>query len=390
MWQPTSADEIEAAVSDGRLLEGPNFDVKAQLPPKNDELAKDVAAMTVDGGILLYGVGEDAQRKPTVAAPIDLQGVPETIDQIVQTSIAPPPVIRVHVHPTAEDPTKGYVVVYVPPSPLAPHQVTVGGDARFYGRGATGNRKLNEGDIARLYERRQQWDVDRDALLEAEFTVDPVDGLAFLHGFVRPAAALEPLLEVASSGDELSHLQQALDAFRSRSRTANRYSPTLAAAATWHRRGASGWITTSSFEAERQRDLRYIAHVEVDADGTTHLFVGRAGEVITRSNVMPPPPPTLYLFRDGIVDSAADFFLLTSMIWQASGYVGPIDVGLGLRGLANGVPFELRDAWHPTRFTENEFRSTARVDAQVLQDGDALAESLLRRFLEATGRAVAQ
>jgi hypothetical protein len=388
MWQPQTAEEIEAAAAAGTLVEGPHFDAKAQLPTKNEELAKDVAAMTVDGGTLLYGVGEDANGRATVLSPIDMKGVPEKIDQIIQTSLAPPPSVRVRVHALEQDPAKGYVVVHVPPSPLAPHQLTVGGDGRFYGRGATGNRRLTEAEIARLYERRQRWEVDRDALLEAELNVAPPEGLAFLHAFARPSAALEPLLESASNGNELSHLQQALDAFRSQSRAANRYSPTLADAPIWHRRGATGWIATSSTEAEREGDFKYIAHVEVDDDGTTHLFLGRAGEVIARSNVMPPPPPTLYFFRDGIVDTAADFFLLTSTIWKPSGYAGPVDVGVALRGLAGGVPYEHREAFRTSRFSENEFRKTARVDAAELDDPDRLAETLLRRFLEATGRAV--
>jgi hypothetical protein len=388
VWQPSSAEQIEGAALTGSLSEGPQFDAKAQLPSKNAELAKDVVAMTVDGGTLLYGVAEDSNGNPTVLSPIDVNGAPEKIDQIIQTSIAPPPSVHVRVHRSGGDPSKGYVVVHVPASPLAPHQLTVGGDDRFYGRGATGNRRLTEGEIARLYERRQRWDVDRNALLEAEFSINPPDQFAFLHGFVRPAAALEPLLEVASNGNELAHLQQTLDAFRSQSRAANRFSPTLADAAIWHRRGATGWITSSSADAERDQDFQYIAHVEIDADGTSHLFLGRAGEVSTRHNVAPPSPPTLYLFRDGIVDTAADFFLLTSLIWGPSGYSGPVDLGLGLRGTANGVPYELLSAFRPPRFTEDEFRKTARVQATDLETPDRLAEILLQRFLEATGRNV--
>jgi len=45
--------------------------------------------------------------------------------------------------------------VIVPQSARAPHMVIVKGDNRYYGRDARGNRVLNEGDVARLYERRQ-------------------------------------------------------------------------------------------------------------------------------------------------------------------------------------------------------------------------------------------
>jgi hypothetical protein len=50
----------------------------------------------------------------------------------------------------------GYLVVIIPASPRAPHMVTLEGENRYYGRGATGNRILNQGDVARLYQRREQ------------------------------------------------------------------------------------------------------------------------------------------------------------------------------------------------------------------------------------------
>jgi hypothetical protein len=131
-----------------------------------------------------------------------------------------------------------------------------------------------------------------------------------------------------------------------------------------------------------------VAHFEVDVDGTSHFFLGRAGEMIRRTNVMPQPAPTLYLFRDGIVDSSADFLLLASMIWRPSGYTGPVDICLGLRGLSGSVPFELMNAMRPSRFSEDEFRTTTRVEVADLLNPDRLAELLLRRFLEATGRRV--
>src|SRR5215211_4692971 len=119
MWVPKSVEEIEAAVRAGTLEETQSFDAKATLPPprRNRDLAEDVAAMTVAGGVLLYGIGEDAHGKPAVLAPIELSGVRERIDQVVQTSIAEPPYIEVREFDTRGQPNRGYVVVIVPPSP---------------------------------------------------------------------------------------------------------------------------------------------------------------------------------------------------------------------------------------------------------------------------------
>lgn len=100
MWIPKTEDELTAAVTAGTIEESITFDAKQELPSKNQELAKDVAAMATDGGVLLYGLGEDAHSRPTVLNPIPLQGAPERISQIVQTSIAEPPRMTIHTIPT--------------------------------------------------------------------------------------------------------------------------------------------------------------------------------------------------------------------------------------------------------------------------------------------------
>jgi len=85
MGRPTSEQEIVAAIEAGHLIEKASFDAKAALPTQNrsKDLAKDVAAMANNGGILLYGVGEDEHGRPTVTQPFKLAGTRERIDQIV-------------------------------------------------------------------------------------------------------------------------------------------------------------------------------------------------------------------------------------------------------------------------------------------------------------------
>jgi schlafen family protein len=107
--------------------------------------------MANDGGILLYGVGEDKNRRPTILQPISLAGARERVHQIVRTCISEPPNIQVREIQTDDAPSLGYLVVAVPPSPRAPHMVTVDKDHRYYGRSDTGNVPLTEGEVARLY-----------------------------------------------------------------------------------------------------------------------------------------------------------------------------------------------------------------------------------------------
>src|SRR5215208_1874326 len=113
MWIPATEKEILAAIEAGDLVETATFDAKASLPAKgkSKDLAIDVAAMANDGGTLLYGIGENEERRPTVPQPFGLAGARERVDQIVQTSISEPPDIQVREIPTDDDPSLGYLAV---------------------------------------------------------------------------------------------------------------------------------------------------------------------------------------------------------------------------------------------------------------------------------------
>jgi hypothetical protein len=72
MWIPESPDEIERAIAAGTFVETAGFDGKAMLPAvpaKNRDVAVDVAAMTTNGGVLLYGIKEDRNGRLTIPKP---------------------------------------------------------------------------------------------------------------------------------------------------------------------------------------------------------------------------------------------------------------------------------------------------------------------------------
>jgi hypothetical protein len=138
MWVPKTEEEIINAVKGGFVEESPIFDAKKELPEKNQETAKDIAAMANDGGVLIYGIGEDVNGHPTILNPIPLANQPERITSIIQTSIAEPPFISITTVPTIHNPSVGYIIVVVPASERAPHMVIVKGEHRYYGRTARG------------------------------------------------------------------------------------------------------------------------------------------------------------------------------------------------------------------------------------------------------------
>lgn len=213
MWFPESESELERVTENGYLVETVTFDAKADLPKKgkSKDLAIDVTAMANDGGTLLYRVGEDEHGRPTVLNPIALSGARERVDHIVRSCISEPPTIKTHIIPKESEPGSGYLVIAVPPSPRAPHMVVVGKDHRYYGRSDTGNVPLTEGEVARLYERRRRWEIDREALLNEEIDrapLEPHDDFAYLHLVARPVVPDESLLDRAK-GDR--HVAQFLN-----------------------------------------------------------------------------------------------------------------------------------------------------------------------------------
>ena len=72
MWVPGSAEELEQAARNGRLAEKKHFEVKRE-GGRNKDVAIDVNAMALDGGAVVYGIGEDAHGRPTVPAQHELR-----------------------------------------------------------------------------------------------------------------------------------------------------------------------------------------------------------------------------------------------------------------------------------------------------------------------------
>jgi hypothetical protein len=192
MWVPRSETELQQTVLAATVRETATFDAKAALPAKgkNKDLARDICAMTVDGGVLLYGLGGDDPTRPDTLMPFDLSGVAERIDQVAQAAISEPPTIEIHDIESTSSPGTGYLVVVIPASPRAPHMVTLEGENRYYGRGATGNRILTEGEVARLYARREQWEIDRGSLLANVIAAIPFK-------FEEPPEQIGPMVVVA-------------------------------------------------------------------------------------------------------------------------------------------------------------------------------------------------
>jgi hypothetical protein len=386
VWIPESAAALEAAISEGGLEETPSQDFKEALPAKksNVDLALDVCAMTVDGGVLVYGVGEDENKRPTRLAPFELPGAAERVDQIIQSSIHEIPEYRVVPLPLAGDTSRGYLLVVVPSSARAPHQLVAAGKAqyRYYGRGATGNRVLTEPEIARLYRRREDWAVDRQFLLDGlieKAPFEPSSDHGFLHAFARPVA-VDDTRWTEAAGNNPAGLQNEMLAAAQRANQGLGYDPALAAAAVWKRHGADTWqLGREDFD-----DPAHSVRCEIDFDGHGRLFCGRAADRRGPSAHAPDQPGHLLLIEQIVAGNLGSFFALMGAFYDACHYVGPVDIGIALTGIrdAHGMVVARGFVTGPG-YPQSEYRTDLRTDAGELQRPRELTRRTLARFFEA-------
>lgn len=393
MWIPRSEQEVLAAIESGNLSETSSFDVKSALPKKgrSKDLAVDVAAMANDGGTLLYGVDENDHGEPAVRTPIELNGAKERVDQIVRTCISEPPDIEIYAIPTEEDEGKGYLVVAVPSSPRAPHMVTVGEDNRYYGRSATGNIRLTEGEVARLYERRSKWEVDRAALLEEVIErapIGPDERFSYLHLVARCVVSDEDLLEKAMGEQYLVPFLNGLFSTAIGNEVFPRgygkgYYPDLGDNNSYIRR-ANGWMTSqdSGANSQEDRDPTHVLEFEIGLDGSGRLFCGRAAEKVNSGK--------LQLFEDLVAGLTTRFLCVLGGLYDAGAYLGPVDVGIAVTGLKGAVSCNrsqhVIDRHFLQPYDRDQYRRTERFSASSLGDDP---RSAARKLVSPLTRAIA-
>lgn len=249
MWRPTSWADIEALV--GVAEETSRLDFKRELGNKNEETAKDIAAMTVNEGTLAYGVDADKSTGVVRAiTPIPLAGVEERLHQIAGSQIQPTADFKVKSIADPNDPTVGVVAVLIPASSLAPHQV----NGRYPSRRGTTTEYLDEREIERLYRQRQALSggATSSGMLLDEYAVAQLDGFQVGDGtgtltlVVRPAG---PDISHPAGAWQQNALQNAVQ--EARQRHASRFANitlvrTFAALGEWKPDEARGWAATNA------------------------------------------------------------------------------------------------------------------------------------------------
>ena len=127
------------------------------------EIAKDVSSFANErGGVVLYGIPEERGNDDPV--PVDVSdigmkpvsGLSQVIEDILVGALTPRlPELRVREVPLVNPPDEVVYLVWHPESWEAPHMIHAYGEHRYYKRGNFRAVLMEEGEVERLYVRRQ-------------------------------------------------------------------------------------------------------------------------------------------------------------------------------------------------------------------------------------------
>ena len=274
--------QIQSAIDDGNLSESRYLDVKAEVGSTDGsrkETAKDLSSFAIDGGMLLIGVAENKADRTFQLSPIALDGAMERLEQVADARIDPPLFVRVSEIPTSSDPKMGYLVVEVPPSPVAPHMV----DGVYFARAERTTRKLTDPEVARLISLRRNQLGEIHAILSDEIARNPVAEDQRKHGHFYVVA--EPLSGWAGMAESIARASNNSPAFALRASSEphlpndlKQTAPEPTSAFRWARRSRGGAFTTFEGSARQLGSTEMERHsldIEFEEDGGIRLWCGR-------------------------------------------------------------------------------------------------------------------
>jgi hypothetical protein len=127
------------------------------------EIAKDVSSFANErGGVVLYGIPEERENDEPVPVDVNdigmepVSGLPHVIEDILVGALTPRlPELRVREVPLVNSPNEVVYLVWHPESWEAPHMIHAYGEHRYYKRGNFRAVLMEEGEVERLYLRRQ-------------------------------------------------------------------------------------------------------------------------------------------------------------------------------------------------------------------------------------------
>jgi hypothetical protein len=379
-WRPATLQELDTAINNGLIEENHFVDFKRELKSgqsANRDIARDIAAFAIDGGVILIGVDEGP---PVSINPIPFKGLAERVEQIGLMAVTEPVPVAATLLRTADDPESGVLAVEVPASPRAPHMV----DGRYYARGDKTNFALSDQEVFRYHERRVETrsDLIADAASILERTAPDHESLLAL--VAEPVSSTTDFLEDLSAHPDWDNEVRTLVASAVTPRQ-HSYSPSLASPLRTLRRPNGVALTTSG---EPIGPGQRTAEVMLNESGRIVLISERPSAIRTFPNVNPQPPDLRVILDDLIVGNVELVVRLTAQVAKKYGYYGSWQIAVVVTGLNGAMSIKAVDAWGdpgPT-YTEATYgRATEATFIELDTEPDKVTARLVLRLLRSLG-----
>jgi hypothetical protein len=390
-WIPAAwADVIEAAAG-GLLDESHWVDLKQELPAGkatfNTDLAKDLASLAVDGGLLVIGVEDHDSRAGKVRG-VELGKLADRVDQVARGKVRPPLVVRSHEIPDPNRAGWGCLLVHVPPSAQAPHMV----DYVYYGRGDRANMKLGNEQVRAILDARARGHADVAAELQRMVDDDPMPvdqrQLGHYYFLAQPEIGVEGGLVDLLTGPDAGGIVHELLAQIVRDRGGPAFGPDILHASQRVRR-AEGLAFISYDPGDGPRNESHLVELLIREDGGIRLTCGR-GTDVHGSSVFPAsvkqqaviPLMVLGLTYAGIA-------LAGRLSDQYGAYQGQWRVGIRMDGLRGVVPLDrlAQGSFGPGNpYSRDEYEYVVSATTEELVDTpQAVTERIVERLFRGLG-----
>ena len=139
--RPRDIPELRERIKSGDLRESRVLEFKRQFPRNNKALAKALAGLAADGGVLVIGVAETDSGLQV--EPIDCDGARERVENIARDNPQPPVQVTSYIL-DSDTPGRGVLWVEIPTSPELAHEV----EGTYYARDDTQTRPMRDSEVA--------------------------------------------------------------------------------------------------------------------------------------------------------------------------------------------------------------------------------------------------
>lgn len=393
-WTPAGWSNVVEAAAGGLLDESHWVDLKQELPAGkrtlNTELAQDLASFAVDGGLLVIGVEDHNSRAGKVCG-VELAKLADRVDQVARDKVRPSLVVRSHEVPDPDRPGWGCLLVHIPPSPDAPHQV----DYVYYGRGDRANVRLGDEQVRAILEGRQRGRLDVAAELLRMVEDDPIPKierrLGHLYVLAQPEiAAEEALVEFLGRADVIAVMQETIRQIASeRGSNMKGFEPDVHGLLGQAPR-AEGLALISYSAEEGPRREQGLLELVIREDGGLRLICGRGTDAFPREgspSAGRPPMAVIVMLVLGLTHSV--IALAGRLADEYAGYQGQWQLGIRMDRLRGAVPLDLLQdplARPGNPYSRGEYEKvTSASTEELLNAPHAVAERLVAPLLRGLG-----